>query len=108
MKVPTLGADTLNVQSLQEGHRMIGVISHVVDLADRLPARIQVVKGIGGSTLSVEGERQMAKAWSHRGIRTLPFEDRLDLIQVLIQQKSNILHHNLEHRRNALEERRPP
>lgn len=61
----TLDADTLTVaidalQSLQEGDRMIGVISHVVDLAERLPARVQVVKGIGGSVLSVEGERKTA------------------------------------------------
>jgi DNA repair protein SbcC/Rad50 len=45
----TLDAETLNVaiealQALQQGDRMIGVISHVTDLAERLPGRIQIVK----------------------------------------------------------------
>jgi len=52
----TLDAETLNVaveaiQSLQEGDRMIAVISHVTDLAERLPSRIQVIKGVSGSEI---------------------------------------------------------
>ena len=55
----TLDAETLNVavdaiQSLQQNDRMIAVISHVTDLAERLPGRIQVIKGIGGSKLRLE------------------------------------------------------
>jgi exonuclease SbcC len=52
----TLDAETLNVaidalQALQEGDRMIGVISHVADLAERLPSRINVVKNVSGSVV---------------------------------------------------------
>jgi exonuclease SbcC len=54
----TLDAETLNVaveaiQSLQEGDRMIAVISHVTDLAERLPSRIQVIKGVSGSEVAL-------------------------------------------------------
>jgi len=57
----TLDAETLNVaveaiQALQEGDRMIAVISHVADLAERLPSRIQVIKGVSGSEISLEQE----------------------------------------------------
>ncbi len=57
----TLDTETLNVaveaiQALQEGDRMIAVISHVNDLAERLPCRIQVIKGVSGSEISVEAE----------------------------------------------------
>src|SRR5262249_13463669 len=63
----TLDAETLNVavdaiQSLQQGERMIAVISHITDLAERLPSRIQVIKGLTGSAISVwEGS-----AWGAR------------------------------------------
>jgi exonuclease SbcC len=57
----TLDAETLNVaieavQTLQQGDRMIGVISHVTDLADRLPGRIQIIKGVSGSEIKMEQE----------------------------------------------------
>lgn len=55
----TLDGDTLNValeaiQALQEGDRMIAVISHVTDLAERLPGRIQVIKSVSGSEVALE------------------------------------------------------
>jgi exonuclease SbcC len=55
----TLDAETLNVaveaiQALQEGDRMIAVISHVADLAERLPGRIQVTKGVAGSEIILD------------------------------------------------------
>jgi DNA repair protein SbcC/Rad50 len=55
----TLDAETLNtaveaIQALQEGDRMIAVISHVTDLAERLPSRIQVIKGVSGSEISLD------------------------------------------------------
>ena len=55
----TLDAETLNVaveaiQVSQEGDRMIAVISHVADLAERLPSRIQVIKGVSGSEVKLE------------------------------------------------------
>jgi exonuclease SbcC len=55
----TLDAETLNVaveaiQALQQDDRMIAVISHVTDLAERLPSRIQVVKGISGSEIKLD------------------------------------------------------
>jgi len=57
----TLDAETLNVaveaiQALQQGDRMIAVISHVSDLAERLPSRIQVLKGVSGSEIRLEQE----------------------------------------------------
>ena len=57
----TLDSETLNVaveaiQALQQGDRMIAVISHVVDLAERLPSRIQVLKGVSGSEIRLEQE----------------------------------------------------
>jgi exonuclease SbcC len=56
----TLDAATLDdvtsaLERLACGTRMIGVISHVADLADRLPCRIRVNKSPRGSTLSVDG-----------------------------------------------------
>jgi len=42
------------IQALQQGDRMIAVISHVVDLAERLPSRIQVLKGVAGSEIRLE------------------------------------------------------
>jgi exonuclease SbcC len=39
---------------LQAGDRMIGVISHMENLAQRLPARIEVVKNHGRSTVQIE------------------------------------------------------
>jgi exonuclease SbcC len=55
----TLDAETLSTaveafQALQEGDRMIAVISHVTDLAGRLPSRIQVIKGVSGSAINSE------------------------------------------------------
>jgi exonuclease SbcC len=55
----TLDAETLNtaveaIQALQEGDRMIAVISHVTDLAERLPSLIQVIKGVSGSEISLD------------------------------------------------------
>jgi exonuclease SbcC len=43
------------LMSLQTGGRMIGVISHMENLAQRLPARIEIVKNRGRSTVRVNG-----------------------------------------------------
>jgi exonuclease SbcC len=53
----TLDLETLDtvvgaIESLAGGKRLIGVISHVPDLAERLPARVHVRKGVGGSTVA--------------------------------------------------------
>ena len=58
----TLDAETLNVaiealQTLQQGDRMIAVISHVPDLAERLPSRIQVLKSVSESEIIMEHTR---------------------------------------------------
>ena len=50
----TLVSKTLNVaveaiQDLQEGDRMIALISYVTDLAERLPSRIHVLNGVSGN-----------------------------------------------------------
>jgi exonuclease SbcC len=54
----SLDADTLDdvmdvLDSLRDGGRVVGVVSHVAEMRDRIPARIQVVKSRQGSTLAV-------------------------------------------------------
>jgi exonuclease SbcC len=54
----TLDAETLDtvlgaVEMLQADCRLIGVISHAAELAERLPGRIEVVKGANGSRVIV-------------------------------------------------------
>jgi exonuclease SbcC len=54
----TLDSDTLNpvitaIQGLHSKGRMVGIITHVRDLAEMLPRRIEVVKAQGGSTIRV-------------------------------------------------------
>jgi DNA repair protein SbcC/Rad50 len=52
----TLDAETLSkvadaLQLLQDGNRLIGVITHIQSLADQMPARIEIEKTISGSRL---------------------------------------------------------
>jgi len=42
------------IESLQVGGRMVGIITHVQDLADRLPARVVVEKRSDGSRIRVD------------------------------------------------------
>lgn len=54
----SLDAETLNtvaeaIESLHVGGRMIGIISHIDELTERLPARIDVKKGAEGSRLEI-------------------------------------------------------
>jgi len=54
----TLDAETLEtvasaIESLQRAGRMVGIITHVAELTERMPARIQVVKGPDGSRVEV-------------------------------------------------------
>lgn len=67
----TLDPETLDVvvqgiEALAGGHRMIGVISHVPELAERFPVQIQVKKSVGGSTIHISGsggaEQTLAEA----------------------------------------------
>ena len=53
----TLDPDTLSsvagvLENLTREGRMVGVITHVKELTERLPARLTVSKGVAGSTLS--------------------------------------------------------
>lgn len=53
----TLDAETLDdvmgvLDSLREGGRVVGVVSHVAELRDRIPAQLQVTKHRTGSTLA--------------------------------------------------------
>jgi exonuclease SbcC len=55
----TLDPETLDVvagalESLPTGGRMVGVITHLPELTERLPARVRVLKSADGSRLSVE------------------------------------------------------
>jgi exonuclease SbcC len=54
----TLDPETLEyvvagVEGLSSNNRLIGIISHIPELADRMPARIQVEKSVGGSSITV-------------------------------------------------------
>ncbi|MBI4906499.1 MAG: SMC family ATPase [Acidobacteria bacterium] len=50
----TLDTAITALSSLADGKRMVGVISHITELGERLPARIRVTKGSNGSTAIVE------------------------------------------------------
>ncbi len=55
----TLDPETLDIvfqgiERLAASDRMIGVVSHIPDLADRFPQRIHVRKAIGGSTVEMK------------------------------------------------------
>ncbi|WP_127481155.1 AAA family ATPase [Nocardioides pantholopis] len=54
----SLDADTLDdvmdtLDSLRDGGRVVGVVSHVAEMRDRIPTRLVVTKGRTGSTLAV-------------------------------------------------------
>jgi exonuclease SbcC len=53
-----LDAETLDVvlqgvENLSTANRLVGIVSHIPELAERLPARINVRKAVGGSTIEV-------------------------------------------------------
>ena len=52
----TLDAETLStvadaIQLLQDGKRLIGIVTHVQSLADEMPARIEIEKTVNGSRI---------------------------------------------------------
>jgi exonuclease SbcC len=54
----TLDPETLDVvvqaiETLQGGRRLIGVITHIAELAQRLPARVEVGRSAAGATLTL-------------------------------------------------------
>jgi exonuclease SbcC len=56
----SLDADTLDdvmdtLDSLRDGGRVVGVVSHVAEMRDRIPTRLVVTKSRQGSTVSVSG-----------------------------------------------------
>ncbi|HRI98688.1 MAG TPA: SbcC/MukB-like Walker B domain-containing protein, partial [Nocardioides sp.] len=56
----SLDADTLDdvldtLDALRDGGRVVGVVSHVAEMRDRIPCQLVVTKARGGSTLSVRG-----------------------------------------------------
>ncbi|HHO53742.1 MAG TPA: SMC family ATPase [Deltaproteobacteria bacterium] len=55
----TLDPETLDtvaeaIEDLAQGNRLVGLISHVATLTERMPSRLEVLKGQGGSTLSLD------------------------------------------------------
>ncbi len=63
--ISSLDPETLDIAitalgSLADGKRMVGVISHIAELGERLPARIRVSKGASGSIAAVD--RRVSKA----------------------------------------------
>ena len=56
----SLDADTLDdvldtLDGLRDGGRVVGVVSHVAEMRDRIPTQLVVTKARSGSTLSVRG-----------------------------------------------------
>lgn len=56
----TLDADTLDdvldtLDELRDGGRVVGVVSHVQEMRDRIPTQLVVAKARSGSTISVRG-----------------------------------------------------
>lgn len=56
----SLDADTLDdvldtLDELRDGGRVVGVVSHVQEMRDRIPTQLVVTKARGGSTLGVKG-----------------------------------------------------
>jgi exonuclease SbcC len=54
----TLDAETLDVvlqgvENLSTTDRLVGIVSHIPELAERMPSRIHVRKAVGGSTIDV-------------------------------------------------------
>jgi DNA repair protein SbcC/Rad50 len=54
----TLDAETLDVvvdaiEALQGGERMVGIVTHIPELAERLPARLEVKRGATSATAAV-------------------------------------------------------
>ena len=54
----TLDSETLDVvlqgvETLSMGDRLVGIVSHIPELAERMPSRIHVRKSVGGSTIDV-------------------------------------------------------
>jgi exonuclease SbcC len=54
----TLDPGTLDVvagaiEELASTGRMIGIVTHVGDLAERMPARFEVTKGLSGSSVTL-------------------------------------------------------
>ena len=47
----TLEAVTLTLESLHEKGRLVGVITHVQELAERLPVQVRIEKGQGVSRI---------------------------------------------------------
>lgn len=55
-----LDADTLDdvldvLDSLRDGGRVVGVVSHVAEMRDRIPTQLVVAKSRGGSTVAISG-----------------------------------------------------
>jgi len=46
------------LDGLREGGRMVGIVSHVAELKQRIPAQIRVHKGRSGSHLTVLGQME--------------------------------------------------
>ena len=57
----SLDEDTLDevmgvLDELREGGRVVGLVSHVADLRQRVPVQLRVVKGRTGSTVEQQGQ----------------------------------------------------
>jgi DNA repair protein SbcC/Rad50 len=53
LDVETLDVVLQGVENLSTTDRLVGIVSHIPDLAERMPSRIHVRKAVGGSTVDV-------------------------------------------------------
>ena len=58
--------DTLD--SLRDGGRVVGVVSHVAEMRDRIPTQLRVTKSRHGSTIALTAERLTRRLFT-RGAR---------------------------------------
>ena len=49
----TLDVVVQGIEALHGGQRMVGVVTHIPELAERMPARVEVAKQHGRATLSI-------------------------------------------------------
>jgi exonuclease SbcC len=49
----TLDVVVQAIETLQGGRRLVGVITHIAELAQRLPARVEVGRSASGATLTL-------------------------------------------------------
>jgi hypothetical protein len=72
----TLDEDTLNealevLDGLREGGRLVGIVSHVPGLRERIPSQLRVHKGVAGSRIELRDGSDAAEPVPRRVVRAV-------------------------------------